>query len=171
MIPSFNENGHLPPGIHETTIEDFKSRFVDGVPESTTREDVFSGYTRYCTDLLKLDLVMKQWLDGSFTTSKANPNDLDVVSHIDALKIGNNKSIYDQVRRLMINEKHTNRARLNSIYQCDPFSIAVYPPGHKYYDLLTLRGIKYWTECFGHDTRIPGKPSKGLIELDFDRHK
>ena len=112
MIPSFNDNGHLPPGIHETTLEEFKTRFVDGVQESTTRADVFSGYTRYCADLSKLDLIIKQWLDGSFTTSKVNPNDIDVISHLDAMKIGNNKSIYDQVYRLIINKKHTNRDRL-----------------------------------------------------------
>ena len=168
MIPSFNDNGHLPPGIHETTLEEFKTRFVDGVQESTTRADVFSGYTRYCADLSKLDLIIKQWLDGSFTTSKVNPNDIDVISHLDAMKIGNNKSIYDQVYRLIINKKHTNRDRLNSKYKCDPFAIFVFPPGHKYYDRITLSDIKYWTEFFGHDTRVSGNPSKGLIELNWD---
>ena len=90
MIPGFNERGHLPSGLHKTNIEDFKTRFVDDVPDSETRPEIFSGYKNYCNDLLKLDITMKQWLDGGFTTNKINPNDLDVVSHVDALKINNN---------------------------------------------------------------------------------
>jgi len=170
MIPGFNERGHLPSGLHKTNIEDFKTRFVDDVPDSETRPEIFSGYKNYCNDLLKLDITMKQWLDGGFTTNKINPNDLDVVSHVDALKINNNKYTLDQFRRLFIDKTHSNRVRLNSKYKCDPFAITIYPPGHKYYD-FSLRDIKYWSDWFGHDTRISGKPSKGLIELDLKNVK
>jgi aspartyl/asparaginyl-tRNA synthetase len=164
MIPDFNENGYLPPGIHEATMEDFRIRFVDDVEESITRCKVFAGYTDYCRDMLALDILIKQWLDGSFTTRKIDPNDMDVISHVDALKI-NNKYTIDQFQRLIIKEDHSNRRLLNSKYKCDPFAIAVYPPEHKFYK-LTIDTINYWQDFFGHDSRVAGKPPKGLIEIN-----
>lgn len=54
--------------------------------------------------MIALDIVLKQWLDGSFTTRKIDPNDLDVISHVDALKIGINKYTIDQFKRLFIDK-------------------------------------------------------------------
>ena len=165
MIPDFNEKGHLPSGVHEATIEDFKTRFVDNVPESKTRTGVFAGYMDYRNDILDLDIVIKQWLDGSFTTRKVDPNDLDVISHVDALKISKNRYTIDQFRRLFIDGIQSNRGHLNSKYKCDPFAIVVYPPNHKFHN-LTLNTINYWLDCFGHDSRVAGRPPKGLIEIN-----
>ena len=162
-IPEFNDKGHLPPGIHEATMEDLRIRFVDSVPESRTRKDIFAGYIDYLSDVLPLNIVLKQWLDGSFTTIIADPNDMDVISHVDALKINKDRYTQDQFNRLFIN--NNNRKLLNSKYKCDPFAIAIYPPGHKFYN-MTLNTINYWSDFFGHDSRAAGRPPKGLIEIN-----
>lgn len=163
MIPAFDENGYLPPGLHGATLEEFKTRFVDDVVESETRTDIYAGYLKYSEDLSTLDILIKQWLDGSFTTKKINPNDLDLFSQVDALKL-NNKYICDQFLRLVVNKNQSNRKLLNTKYKCDPFAIAVYPQGHKLYN-MTAKTINYWLTSFGHDMKVPGKPPKGMIDL------
>lgn len=42
MIPEFNEDGLLPPGIHRATLEEFKERFVI-FNRSDRRLRVFEG--------------------------------------------------------------------------------------------------------------------------------
>ena len=163
MIPAFNQKGYLPPGLHEATLEEFKARFVDRVPESATRNDIYAGYMDYSKDLSKLDILIKQWLDGSFTTKKVNPNDLDLFSQVDALKL-NNRYICDQFLRLVVNKDQSNRKHLNTKYKCDPFAIAVYPPEHKLHN-ITAKTINYWLNSFGHDIKASGKPPKGMIDV------
>ena len=72
MIPDFDENGNLPPGVHFCEWEEFKDRFGIGV----TRRRMIDG----------LELAMVQlkaagcriiYIDGSFVTSKAQPGDFD----------------------------------------------------------------------------------------------
>lgn len=155
MIPKFDKNGYLPPGIHESILDEFKIRFVEDMGKSLTRGDIFDGYMNYCRELSSLDVAIKQWVDGSFTTAKVNPNDIDMVSHIDALKICSRQH-YDQVSRLL-----KNRDRLKSKYKCDPYMIFIYPPGHDLHD-ETIKWTKYWKNCFGRDRE---KKPKGMIEF------
>jgi hypothetical protein len=158
MIPDFNENGNLPAGFHKPTLMEFKSRFVEEFDVSKTRKDIFEGYKTYCGDLLQLNVAMKQWIDGSFTTNKIDPNDIDIVAHIDALKI-NSVQVLDKVARLF-----KDRSYLKSKYKCDPYSIAIYPPNHQLYK-ATRDGIDYWQNWFGKDR---DKNPKGIIEFELD---
>ena len=170
MIPQFNERGDLPPGFHGSTVDEFETRFVENVPESKTRQPIFAGYLRYCKDLFNFDVPLEQWLDGSFITNKIDPDDIDIMSLVDASKLTENNEKH--VKSLFIYHDHSNRGYLNSKYNCDPFVIAVYPPSHKYYH-LTLKSIDYWYGAFGHVGGNPEKPSKGLIRIDLndDRFK
>ena len=65
MIPDFNQNGDLPEGIWNATIEEVKERYASG----RFRKRLFEG-------LLKVLPVLKNggctmlFLDGSFVTSK-----------------------------------------------------------------------------------------------------
>jgi len=72
MIPDFDENGNLPPGIHWATWEEFIHRF--GTTQRRLR--LITG----------LELAMEQlqaagcrsvYINGSFVTSKPDPNDFD----------------------------------------------------------------------------------------------
>ncbi len=72
MIPEFDENGNLPPGVHWAEWEEFVERF--GI--TSRRKRLIKG----------LETAMKQlqaagcqtiYINGSFVTSKLNPNDFD----------------------------------------------------------------------------------------------
>ncbi|MBW4669152.1 MAG: hypothetical protein KME60_17435 [Cyanomargarita calcarea GSE-NOS-MK-12-04C] len=72
MIPDFDENGNLPPGVHICEWEEFKERF---------------GYNRRRRLLIEgLEMAMLSlqaagcriiYINGSFTTSKSDPGDFD----------------------------------------------------------------------------------------------
>jgi hypothetical protein len=82
---TFDHRGHLTPYSHiQTSIEEFRSTFVDGIA-SVTRSDNFEKYIRYSDDLKNLlgTKSLKQWLNGSFVTRKTNPKDIDLVTFID----------------------------------------------------------------------------------------
>ena len=105
MIPNFDDQGNLPSGVIQSTLKEFEARFVEEVIGSQTRKDIFLGYKEYCKDLLPLDVATKQWVNGSYTTNKKDPNDIDLVTHLDALK-ANNKAVYEQLAPLIVNKSH-----------------------------------------------------------------
>ena len=77
MIPNFVDVGGpwkvLPPGFHNATLEEVESRFAT----SEHRKRLFSGFKEGILALRKAG-CRKIFLDGSFITDKAIPNDFDV---------------------------------------------------------------------------------------------
>jgi hypothetical protein len=72
MIPEFNENGNLPPGIHFCTWSEFLERFGT----TPRRLRLIEGLK---TAMEQLQTVGCQtiYIDGSFVTEKLNPGDFD----------------------------------------------------------------------------------------------
>ncbi len=72
MIPSFDEKGNLPPGIHFCTWEEFKERFG-----TTLRRQRMIEGLQQAMESLKAARCRTIYINGSFVTSKLNPNDFD----------------------------------------------------------------------------------------------
>jgi len=53
-------------------------------PKMAKRDKIFREYNRYLEDLSEIigQCVFTQWVDGSFTTKKTNPNDIDIVTFL-----------------------------------------------------------------------------------------
>ena len=79
MIPPFEDNGYLPPGIHRATLEEIEARFGT---ESELRQ-VQMESLRWLVDLAKHAGVERLVIDGSFVTDIFEPNDVDCVLLID----------------------------------------------------------------------------------------
>jgi len=62
----------LPPGVHNTTLEEVESRFAT----SERRKLLFSGFKEGVKALRKAGCC-KIFLDGSFITEKTDPGDFD----------------------------------------------------------------------------------------------
>ncbi|NMC46565.1 MAG: hypothetical protein GYA52_06985 [Chloroflexi bacterium] len=77
MIPEFVDIGGvwkvLPPGIHETNLEEISTRFVI----NEKRKELFQGLLSACKSL-KMAGCMTIFLDGSYVSDKPNPGDYDV---------------------------------------------------------------------------------------------
>ncbi|MBC8870231.1 MAG: hypothetical protein H8E44_12480 [Planctomycetes bacterium] len=75
MIPSFDEHGYLPPGIHQATLEEIEVRF--GRQSEMRRVQMDS--LRWLVDLVKQAGIERLIINGSFVTDAAEPNDVDCV--------------------------------------------------------------------------------------------
>jgi hypothetical protein len=82
MIPDFDENGNLPPGVHFCSWDEFNEKF---------------GYTRNRRQVIQgMDAVMSElktagckvfYINGSFVTSEPSPRDFDACWDRDAVDI------------------------------------------------------------------------------------
>jgi hypothetical protein len=72
MIPEFDSDGNLPPGIHSASWREFISRF------GTTRhrQKLLKGL-RLAINSLKTAGCNTVYIGGSFVTAKRTPNDFD----------------------------------------------------------------------------------------------
>ncbi|GAB3258018.1 DUF6932 family protein [Kineosporia babensis] len=81
MIPTLSPAGFLPLGRHSCTIEELEQTFVLSPPFSTssTRAQCLADFRSAKTmlDQLHPALVEANWIGGSFTTAKVDPDDLD----------------------------------------------------------------------------------------------
>ena len=71
-VPRFDASGNLPPGIHRATIEEIEERFA----WNGRRKRLFRGLTEALENLSSAG-VKKIWINGSFITSKNEPEDID----------------------------------------------------------------------------------------------
>jgi hypothetical protein len=73
MIPEFNDDGYLPPGIHLATLEEIAARFGQG--SEVRRAQVQS--LGWLVDLARRAGAKRLVINGSFVTDKFEPNDVD----------------------------------------------------------------------------------------------
>jgi hypothetical protein len=73
MIPEFDGNERLPPGIHQATWTEIVTRYAT----STHRRDLLNGLFDALRSL-KTAGCRVAYLDGSFVTAKEHPKDFDV---------------------------------------------------------------------------------------------
>jgi hypothetical protein len=77
-IPDLDENGLLPFGIHQCTLDEIEARF--GRFQSTDRRPVLMRRLRsFVTELQTAGIVRAIVIDGSFVTSITSPNDIDIL--------------------------------------------------------------------------------------------
>ena len=72
MIPNFRRNGELPPGVHETTLEEIRERFGF----NALRRKLIEGLNAALQNL-QMAGVRRVYINGSFITNKAYPADID----------------------------------------------------------------------------------------------
>ena len=80
MIPPFDDNGYLPPGVHPATLDEIKDRFGS---ESELRR-VQMESLNWLVELARRAGVVRLVVNGSFTTDVFEPNDVDCVLLIEA---------------------------------------------------------------------------------------
>lgn len=79
MIPEFNDQGYLPPGIHKATIQEIEERF--GRQSELRRAQMES--LRWLADLIRDQGIRRFIINGSFVTDVLEPNDVDCLILID----------------------------------------------------------------------------------------
>jgi hypothetical protein len=85
LIPAFNRNGVLPPGVHWSTMDEIRDKLCF----SKKRENLFNGLIRAIASLKEAG-CKTIYIDGSFSTTKHSPGDIDVcweVSKVDLVRL------------------------------------------------------------------------------------
>lgn len=77
-IPAFTPQGLLPPGVHECTADEVRSRFGT-LQGSDRRPRLFDKLEQFLNDARRSGLVVAAIIDGSFVTATPDPNDVDLV--------------------------------------------------------------------------------------------
>jgi hypothetical protein len=77
-IPNLNEQGLLPPGVYDCSLEEIGERF--GTFQSTDRRSrLYERLQEYLAQVRSANLAIAVIVNGSFVTSKADPNDIDLI--------------------------------------------------------------------------------------------
>ncbi|BAZ10969.1 hypothetical protein NIES4071_27930 [Calothrix sp. NIES-4071] len=145
MIPDFDENGSLPPGVHWAEWDEFEQRFS----YNSTRRRLINGLKLAMTHL-KIAGCRTIYIDGSFTTCKEKPGDFDACYDEDTV---NTYNLRINARQLY---NHYDRAGQKAKYKGEifPSNQPVGNYGDSSYD-------------FFQSDRLGNK--KGIIAIDLIR--
>lgn len=154
MPLEFDPAGNLKPyELIEASLADFEAFFGNGFIGSVTRRGIFDEYRFYMTrlqDVLGDGFV--QWVDGSFTTGKINPRDIDFVTFVGA-------PVYDQRLEPVIE----NFRRLRRVGRTDGYFVRILPENHPerfHYESDRVA----WLHRFGLSRKFE---QKGIVQLHF----
>jgi hypothetical protein len=82
MIPAFTEQGFLPPGVYQATLDEFKERFVV-FQRSDRRFRLFVQLEKLLDQAAQARIVKRILIAGSFVSAKPEPNDFDCIVVLD----------------------------------------------------------------------------------------
>jgi len=161
MELTFDFKGYLTPYNRiELTLEQFEETFVGKFPSSTTRPKNYQCYLSFLEDF-KTEITgnFTHWINGSFTTKKNNPRDIDFATLIEYQNYERNRELIDSKYRL-------EGARKG--YHVDAYTVEIYPESHEKY-LICKADLLYWDAWFRKAKKNRAKKSfpKGYIEIKF----
>lgn len=157
FVLDFNSRGVLEAGFHPCTLNDLEVNFVIKFSTSNTRRDILIGYTNFVNKLKQYGIKCEQWIDGSFVTSKIDPNDIDLVCIID-------KDILDILPNSAKQElgEMFNPPIAKAKYKCDAYLLIKVPDTDPYYDSNYIPFRAYWRGQFGFDR---SEQPKGMLRI------
>lgn len=146
-LPGFTASGTLPEGDYHPAREDFEERFVR-VPGSASRERIYAGWNRLRESLLRAGRLVeeRQLLNGSYTTSKLSPGDLDVAVEV-RLSAAEYQGLIASKSHPVL--EHLRGPGSKADYGCDAYPIFVLSPDHPDYEAVSAKSIAYWIRWFG----------------------
>src|SRR6266699_1943133 len=77
-LPSFNEHGWLPEGIHDCTLAEAAAR-LGTFQDSDRRPHLWRRFEDFIREAKASGLLEMVLVDGSFVTANPAPNDIDLV--------------------------------------------------------------------------------------------
>ncbi len=143
----FDKNGYIEP--YDVLIIDFDT-FVRYFVINEYRVQIFEQYKNFLNALEELEIgFYHQWINGSFTSKRLRPGDIDVVTFINFKK-------YD----LLENELRNLKKLFEKV---DCYFVKDYPENHKNHNFTKFDKIE-WRHLFSTDRK---KNSKGFIQINF----
>jgi hypothetical protein len=82
-IPPFNEDGWLPAGVHDYTLEEAAEQF-GAFQSSARRPELWARFIEFVREAKASGLIDVVLVDGSFVTIEPAPNDIDLALVVSA---------------------------------------------------------------------------------------
>jgi hypothetical protein len=119
------------------------------VGDSVQRTLIYRGWNAHRLDLVRAGLPesARQLLDGSYTTAKASPGDIDIAVEVPLSHSEELAGLTPDHPVVRLLQGPLMRAR----YHCDAYPIYALPKADPNYRSVTTRAIEYWTKWFGRD--------------------
>jgi hypothetical protein len=144
MIPDFDENGKLPPGIHWATYSEFTDRFG-----TTLRRLRLITGLKLAMEQLQAAGCQFIYINGSFVTEKPNPGDFDACWDANGVDI----NYLESLAPVLYNPQRQQKAKYGGEFFRSDLPADSY--GTSYLDF------------FQFDTRM--NTPKGIIAIDLSR--
>jgi predicted nucleotidyltransferase len=77
-IPELNENGLLPEGVHEASMDEMREAF-GRFQRSDRRPSLFAKLAQFMAEVRSAGVIAAVIVNGSFVTSKDEPSDVDML--------------------------------------------------------------------------------------------
>jgi hypothetical protein len=138
----------LPPGFHDISESEISNHFLSEFSTSTTRGLLIQGLQNFLTALRVCEIQYEIWIDGSFSTRKTDPNDIDLIVFASTEDINQ----LDLEKQEHIQTLFLDRVNTKQLYGCDAYFAMTEDSS----------GRSYWRGWFGFD-RL--ERPKGIAKL------
>ena len=153
----------LPFDIYDCDEQELNARFVTAFPNSNRRSDIFQGFIQLRQEAFSSGIQATQWVDGSFVSSKVDPDDIDVVSFVDYDELNN----CSNVQGALINDLLNGGENTKPQYESHTFLVPACASSHPYFPIFEYWRI-YWLEKWGktyEDKNTGIKEPKGFLKM------
>lgn len=147
----------LAAGFYPMAVPDLRKKCVDGFPLSKTRATIMDGLEKAIQELERAEVAGELWIDGSFMTEKIDPEDVDVLLHVDsALYDGGSANVRKAIDVF-------DSSQLKATHHCDSYVWREYPAGHPAHNESEWDRA-YWIRQFGFSRGID---YKGIVTVEI----
>ena len=141
----------LKDGFQEIALWQLDKVFLEPFGENEHRKMLIDRLKVYLTEVEAIRLPFEVWIDGSFSTEKPEPTDVDLVLLFDRDEVDSLAGVQSDMFQNLIVEREEIKAR----YNCDVFFIDGGNEAQK----------NTWQNTFGKDSRKV--QSKGIFRVKF----
>jgi len=142
MIPDFRGDGYLPEGVHRATEAEITFRFGTDTP----RRRRLALRLRRWIELSRAVTAKRLLVDGSFVTTKPDPNDLDAV--------------------VWLGDDFVDRVSRGDVEAVELEMMLLTRQPEEIFAAEDRRDWEDWVEFFGRTREADGR-RKGVVEVDL----
>ncbi|PWA07550.1 DUF6932 family protein [Flavobacterium laiguense] len=143
----------LENGFKQIALWQLDKVFLEPFEENEQRQYLINRLSAYISEVLSLGLNAELWIDGSFSTYKPEPQDVDVVFLLDENEI---EHLSDRKQKLF-EELFLNREIIKARYSVDVYFIDQNDEIEK----------QKWIATYGFDSRKIN--SKGIYKIQLPK--
>ena len=108
----------FPPGFHDVEDGKLDALFVEPFPDPSVRKELVENLRSFLIAIKATGIRAEVWLDGSFTTKKPDPADIDAVIFYDPTEV---QGLVLQHQTTLDELADTNKSKLK--YKCDVYFV------------------------------------------------